>query len=226
MGVDADAVAGDDFDHLADDLFDLVRQRAAIGIAQHHPARAFVDGGLGAGERELRIGLVAVEEMLAIEQHFAPAARRRAHAVADRGQVFLRAGLERDAHVVIPGFRHEADGVGLGLEQRRETGIVRGRAAGPPRHAERGEGGLEAALLGEQLCVGQVRARIAALDIVDAEIVQHPGDGELVVEGEIDAVGLRAVAQRGVEEIEAFAGHDELTTAEIRRKARSAPPRQ
>ena len=33
-------------------------------------------------------------------------------------------------------------------------------------------------------------------------------DRELVVEREVDAVGLRAVAQRGVEEIEAFAGHD------------------
>ena len=60
-------------------------------------------------------------------------------------------------------------------------------------------------VLGEQLSVGRVGARIAALDIVDAEIVQHAGDRQLVVQREIDAVGLRAVAQRGVEEIETFA---------------------
>ena len=71
MGVDADVVAGDRLAHRADDLLDLVRQRAAIGVAQHHPARARVIGRLGAGQRVFRIGLVAVEEMLAVEQHFA-----------------------------------------------------------------------------------------------------------------------------------------------------------
>ena len=56
--------------------------------------------------------------------------------------------------------------------------------------------------------VGRIGAGIAALDIVDAELVEHVRDRELVGEREIDAVGLRAVAQRGVEQIEAFAGHD------------------
>ena len=37
------------------------------------------------------------------------------------------------------------------------------------------------------------------------------GDGELVGEREIDAVGLRAVAQRGVEQIEALAWPCSLT---------------
>jgi hypothetical protein len=207
VGVNADVAPGDDLDHLADDLFDLVRQGAAVGVAEHHPARAFVVGGLGTGEREAGIRLVPVEEVLAVEQHLAFLAHGRAHAVADRGEVFLRARLERDPHVVIPGFRHEADGVGFGLEQRRESGIVRGRAAGPARHAEGGEGRAQPALLGEQLRVGRVRARIAGLDIVDAELVQHARDGELVVEREIDTVGLRAVAQGGVEEVKAFATH-------------------
>jgi hypothetical protein len=56
--------------------------------------------------------------------------------------------------------------------------------------------------------VGRVGAGIAALDIVDAELIQHLRDDLLVVQREIDAVGLRAVAQRGVEEIKAFAAHD------------------
>ena len=40
MGVDADMAARDMFCHVADDGFDLVRHGAAIGVAQHHPARA------------------------------------------------------------------------------------------------------------------------------------------------------------------------------------------
>ena len=38
-----------------------------------------------------------------------------------------------------------------------------------------------------------------------------PGDRELVGEREIDAVGLRAVAQRRVEQIKALARHKDLT---------------
>ena len=38
-------------DDLRDDALDLVRQRAAIGVAEHDPARAGVIGGLGAGQR-------------------------------------------------------------------------------------------------------------------------------------------------------------------------------
>ena len=51
VGMDADMVARDHLANFADDLFHLVRQRAAIGVAQHDPARAFVVGRLGAGQR-------------------------------------------------------------------------------------------------------------------------------------------------------------------------------
>src|SRR3569833_4546416 len=66
---------------------------------------------------------------------------------------------------------------------------------------------LELRLLGIEFGIGRIGAGIAALDIVDAEIVQHLRDDLLVMQREIDAVGLRAVAQRGIEEIEAFAAH-------------------
>ena len=139
MGMDADMVAGNLRADLADDALDLMRQRAAIGVAEHHPARALLVGRLGAGQRESGLGLVAVEEMLAVEQHFAALGLGRAHAIADRGDVLLFRRLQRDAHVIVPGFGDETDGVGLGVEERHEAGIVRRRAAGPPRHAEGGE---------------------------------------------------------------------------------------
>ena len=139
MRVNADMVAGNFFTDLADDFLHLVRQRAAVGVAQHHPARAFVVGRLGAGERIGRIGLVAVEEMLAIEQHLAAFGLGGAHAVADRGEVLLLGGLQRHPHVIIPGLGDEADGVGLRRQQRGKAWIVGRRTAGPPGHAERGQ---------------------------------------------------------------------------------------
>ena len=170
-------------------------------------------GRLRAGERIVRIGLVAVEEMLAVEQHLAALGLAAAHAVADRGEVLLER-LQRDAHVIVPGLGDEADGVGLGGEQRGEARIVRGRAAGPPGHAEGAEAGAPGRASAEQFGVDRVGARIAALDIVDAEPVEHRGDVTLVGEREIDAGGQRAVAQRRVEQIEAFFGHGDLDPME------------
>ena len=60
----------------------------------------------------------------------------------------------------------------------------------------------------EEGVVGRVGAGIAALDVIEPEPVEHRRDRDLVVERKIDARGLRPVAQRGVEEIEAFPGHD------------------
>ena len=81
------------------------------------------------------------------------------------------------------------------------------------------------AVLREQLGVGRVGARIAALDIVDAELVEQLRDRQLVMQREVDAVHLRAVAQRGVEQIEAFLAHAALPAdqaAQCRRAFRHA----
>jgi hypothetical protein len=68
-------------------------------------------------------------------------------------------------------------------------------------------------LRGEEFGVRRVGAGIAAFDIVDAEIIEHVRDDLLVMQREVDAIGLRAVAQGRVEEIEAFAAHCEAPEA-------------
>ena len=70
--MDAEMVAGDVLHHLGHDRLDLLGQRAAIGVAQHDPAGAGLVRRLGAGKRVLGVRLVAVEEMLAVEQRLAP----------------------------------------------------------------------------------------------------------------------------------------------------------
>ena len=113
----------------------------------------------------------------------------------------------------IPGLADEADGGRLGGEHRLEAWIVRERAAGPLGHAEGGQRGeAEPLWRGEQLGVGGIGAGISRLDIVDAEHVELLRDQRLVLEREVDALGLGAVSQRRVVEIEAFAGHDLLYT--------------
>src|SRR5581483_10796306 len=89
-----------------------------------------------------------------------------------------------------------------------EARIVGERPARPLGHAEGGEPRMpELARFGEQARVGRVGAGIAPFDIVDAEHVELLGEQPLVLDREVDAVGLGAVAERGVVEREAFAGH-------------------
>jgi hypothetical protein len=57
--------------------------------------------------------------------------------------------------------------------------------------------------IGEEAVVGRIGARPAALDVVDAQQVELARNRRLVGDGEIDALGLGAVSQGGVEEIEA-----------------------
>ena len=71
---DRDVVA-EVVDDLADDALDLVRQGAAVGVAQHEARRALLRGGLEHAEAELGIALVAVEEVLGVEEHLAARAR-------------------------------------------------------------------------------------------------------------------------------------------------------
>ncbi len=205
--MDAEALARNDARDLADDALDLVGQRSTVGVAQNRPARAGVDRGAGAGERIFRIGLVAVEEMLAIDHRLAARADGRLHAVGDGLEVLVERAAERDMDVIVPRLGDIDDRVGVGGEETRKAGIIGGRAAGPLGHAEGAEAGAAGGLLLEEFGVERVRARIAALDIVDAEPVEHRSDAALVVEREVDAGGQRAVAHRRVEQIEAFFGH-------------------
>src|SRR5438270_819082 len=82
-------------------------------------------------------------EVLAVEQHLTAPTFGRADAFADGVEVLLRRGLERYAHVIVPRFGNETDGVCPRLEQRRKSRIVRGRSARTSRHAEGCERGGE-----------------------------------------------------------------------------------
>ena len=109
--------------------------------------------------------------------------------------------------MIVPGFCHEADGVRLRGQQRHQSRIVRSRPSGTPRHAEGGEPRPHRPSLGKKARIGRVGTGVAGFDIIDAELIEHTRDGELVSQREVDAIGLRTVAQCGVEQIEPLARH-------------------
>ena len=200
MGMDADVVAGDHLDHFADDGLTSCG-KGAIGVADT-TQRASRRRPPGAGQCKFRVGFVAVEEMLAVEQTrgLCPGGARTLSRIEARfSSPCTRAQRARDS----PRTWRRSRWRRPWLEQRRGR-VVRGRAVGPlvtPKAVK-----WCRPCCWKTARVGRVGTGVAALDIVNAEIVEHVGDDELVVQREVDAVGLRAVTQRGVEEIKAFAG--------------------
>ncbi len=192
--VNAEMVAGDGARDFGDDALDLVGKRAAVGVAKHHPSRARPVGGAGAVERVARIGLVAVEEMLAVDHRLAPGGEGRLDALFDAGEVFFQRAAERDADVIVPSLGDEHDGVSVRGDERGEAGIIGGRASGAFGHAEGAEPRALRRLALEEPRIERVGAGIAALDVVDAEPVEQRRDLQLVFEREVDAGGQCAVA--------------------------------
>ncbi len=204
VAVDADDhVVADMAVHVAHDGLDLVGQRAAVGVAQHHMAGALHDGGFQRPQAELRVGLVAVEEMLQVDHHHAPSGVQELDRVGDHQLAFLQRGLQRLGDLIVPTLGHDAHRARVRVEQVAQGRVVVGLAAGTAcaaerDHRRRGQPQLRVRA-GEELDVLRVGARPAALDVVHAEVVELLGNAQLVVDRGRHAFHLQAVAQGGVE---------------------------
>ena len=204
VGVDAEALArdarGDDF---GGDTADVVGERAAVGVAEDDPTGTGVMGGAQAGEGVIGIGLVAVEEMFGIEERLAPLGHAMRDGGADVVEVLVERDAERIGDVKIMGLADKTDGGRARVQDGGEDVVVFRRAARALGHAEGGHGGAGFRGGVEKGAVGGVRARPAAFDMVEAERVEGLSDADFLGRGELHALRLLAIAQRGVVEVEA-----------------------
>src|SRR5215207_2340114 len=154
---------------------------------------------------------VAVEEVLAVEEHPAALGDQEAHGVGHHRQVLLRRGAQRLPHVPQVGLGDQADDRGLRVPQRQHLRVGRRARPGLAGGAERDQLCVPHRQLGpgpgEELGVLRQRAGPAALDESDTELVEQPRDGELVGDREGHALTLRAVAQGGVVDVERVVEH-------------------
>ena len=178
----------------------LIRQCAAIGVAQHHPAGTGFKGLRGTSQRIIAIGFIAVEKMLAIDHGLAPVLGDRRHAVADAGKIFFIADAQRHIDMIVPAFTNKAHRACLGVEHFHKSGVIIGATASALCHAKgRHHGAFQLAVFGKKLAVGRVGTGIAALDIIKPQIIQGIGNANFIGQREVNAGGLLPVAQGGVE---------------------------
>ena len=204
-----DHVVAEVRDDVTHDLLDLERQRSAVRVAQHEGRSALLGRGLEHAQRELRVALVAIEEVLGVEHHAEAVAAQVLDRVGDHGDALVEGRSECLGDVVVPRLADDAHRGRAGRDEVRERRVVVDLPLDPAGRAERDEGRGGELQLGhgptEELFVLRVRAGPATLDPGDAEVVELLGDAQLVVDGEGDALELRAVTEGRVEDLDRFA---------------------
>ncbi|MEY3851103.1 MAG: hypothetical protein RI910_83, partial [Verrucomicrobiota bacterium] len=99
------------------------------------------------------------------------------------------------------GLTVDRDDRGVDFEKTADLGVFGGTHTLAARRSEgRQFGMLELDLLraGEELDVAGIGARPAAFDVGHAEAFELSGDAQLVINGEMNALPLRAVAEGGI----------------------------
>ena len=222
VAVDAD---GDVVADVGDDggrcRLDLVGQRTAVRVAQHDVAGAADDGGLERPQRELRVGLVAVEEVLHVDEDEAAGVAEEAHRVGDHRLAFVERRLQRLGDVIGGALGDDAHRRCRRVEEVAQRVVGVDLAPRPPGRPEGDERRRREVELrggpGEELDVLGVGAGPAALDEVDPEHVELLGDAQLVLDGGGDPLDLQAVAERRVEDLDRrrCGGHRVLACARL-----------
>ena len=148
--------------------------------------------------------------MLGVEEDGLAELAEVADGVGDHGEVFLVAGLENALDLVLAGLADKGHAGGLGGDHALDVGVGLAGESGAAGAAEGADPGLRECYVLEALEVGGVAgvgAGEAALDPLDAKLVELLGDAHLIGDGEGDALHLGAVAEGGVVELDSVGWH-------------------
>ena len=210
VAVDAEGLAREGSAGGRDDLLHFEGQRAAVGLAKIHRVSARLHSRLHAGQGIVAVRFEAVEVVLGIEHHMPASRLQVGHRLADHAQVLFERRLQRALHLGVPRLPDDSDHRRPARDEVGQPGILgSGDAllAGGTEGRDLGVLQIHNRHFAEEGHVLGVRRREAALDVVDAELVETPHDGELVGQRERDALALLPIAQGGVVGVDARRGH-------------------
>ena len=210
VAVDAESLAREGSDCGCDDLLHFEGQRAAVGLAKIHRIGTRLHGRPHAGQGIVAICFEAVEVVLGIEHHMPASRLQVGHRLADHAQVLFERRLQRALHLGVPRLPDDSDHRRPARDEVGQPGILgSGDAllAGGTKGRDLGVLQIHSRHFAEEGHVLGVRRREAALNVVDAELVETPHDGELVGQRERDALALLPIAQGGVVGVDARRGH-------------------
>src|SRR5699024_1426578 len=134
------------FPQLGDDLGDVMREHAAVGVAQDGDLCSGRQGGGDHRRGVLRVVPEAVEEVLGVDEDLAAEFDQVRDGLTHHCQVLLAGGAQGGGDMAQIGLRDQGDGRGSRLDQRRDLRVVGDRdpgLAGGPERRQPGGGQLQ-----------------------------------------------------------------------------------
>ena len=185
---------------------DPQREEPTVGVAQHADVGASTRGCLEHAQPVVAVVVVAVEEVLEVDEDPTSLAHEVLDGVAHHGEVLVQRGSERLGDMPDVGLGNQRDDGGLGVQQGLHLGVLADGEARSPRGAEGHQLGTRQVQLGsrpgEELGVLRQCAGPSTLDEANSEIVEQPSDRQLVGHRVRDALALGTVTQRRVVDVE------------------------
>ncbi len=137
--------------------------------------------------------------MLGVEKHSTVVIAEELDRFSHHRDPLVEIGAECLFDVIIPRLTHEADVLGLGLEQSPELFVRANISPGPSRRPKCAEGGVGERQLPlgsvEELSVLLIGTRPPTLDESHSEVVEQPGYAKFVADGEADPLLLGSITQ-------------------------------
>ncbi|MEY2725114.1 MAG: hypothetical protein RLZZ458_981 [Planctomycetota bacterium] len=193
---------------LTDEVGDLFRKRATVCIAHDDHICPGSCCGFQRLQGVVGVGFPAVEAVFSVINGFAAMGFHEADAVVDHGEVFFEGHAEHFGDVQVPCFTDDgADGC-AGIDEGLHADVLRSSDSFAASHSEGADFGVLQWQFGDTLevfFVFGIGEWVATFDVVESEFIESAGDGQLVLQREVDAFALRAVAEGGVVELDA--GH-------------------
>ena len=120
----------------AHDFANLVRQRTAVGVAEHQPLCPGIGGSRQRLQSEFRVVEVAVEKVLGVEEHPQSLLAQICHRLRDHGETFFQRHSQGFRHMIIPALADNAHRRAVGRHEVGQSRVPFGFAIGPPGGAE------------------------------------------------------------------------------------------
>ena len=174
-----------------------MRQGSSVSIAEHQSLGPALNRLIQGRQGILLIVLEAVEKVLGVVDHLVDPAFKILEGVLNDFKVLVKGNFQGVGDVHIPALAEDGNDRCLRLKHGLDVGILVDAVVDPAGGAERGDprmAKLYPADFFEVLDRHRVRAGPTALDIVDAELIECVGDTYLVVDREVEILGLGTVS--------------------------------
>ena len=122
----------------------------------------------------------------------------------NRPAVFVQCHAQSRGHMKRMRLAHQTHRRGISIQNGGQNIVVLNRSPHPFGHPKRGHCGARWLYTGKKLRIRRVRAGPAPFDVIHAKRIQRARDLALIKRRKLHPLGLLAIAQGGVEKVEAF----------------------